>query len=68
MTGRDAKVWHRRHDGRLYPARLLHLIFVRVRNRLVLLGRSSASKDLELLVLRHEVGTSVPSGRLVALV
>ncbi|MEX5711063.1 hypothetical protein [Parafrankia soli] len=50
-------------------ARLLHLIFVRVRNRLVLLGRSSASKDLELLVLRHEVGdgTSVPPGRLVAL-
>jgi putative transposase len=31
--------------------RLLYLIFV----RLVLPGRSSASKDAELLVLRHEV-------------
>ncbi|SNQ45343.1 Integrase catalytic region [Frankia canadensis] len=35
--------------------RLLYLIFVRVCGWLVLLGRSSASKDIELLVLRHEV-------------
>jgi putative transposase len=35
--------------------RLLHLIFVRLCGWLVLLGRSSASKDAELLVLRHEV-------------
>ncbi|WP_239310594.1 integrase core domain-containing protein [Frankia sp. Cj3] len=35
--------------------RLLYLIFVRVCSWLVLLGRSSASKDIELLVLRHEV-------------
>ena len=35
--------------------RLLYLIFVRLCNWLVLLGRSSASKDAELLVLRHEV-------------
>ena len=35
--------------------RLLYLIFVRVCGWLVLLGRSSASKDVELLVLRHEV-------------
>jgi putative transposase len=35
--------------------RLLYLIFVRVCGWLVLLGRSSASKDTELLVLRHEV-------------
>jgi putative transposase len=34
--------------------RLLYLIFIRVR-WLVLLGRSSASKNAELLVLRHEV-------------
>jgi transposase InsO family protein len=31
------------------------LIFLRVLNLLLLLGRSSASKDVELLVLRHEV-------------
>ncbi|MEX5711059.1 hypothetical protein AB1484_22830 [Parafrankia sp. FMc6] len=35
--------------------RLLYLIFVRVCGWLVLLGRSSAAKDLELLVLRLEV-------------
>src|SRR5216683_6268967 len=34
---------------------LLYLIFVRVCGWLVLLGRSSASKDAELLVLRQEV-------------
>jgi putative transposase len=35
--------------------RLLCLIFVRVLGWLWLLGRSSASKNAELLVLRHEV-------------
>jgi putative transposase len=35
--------------------RLLYLIFVRLLNLLLLLGCSSASKDVELLVLRHEV-------------
>jgi putative transposase len=35
--------------------RLLYLIFVRLCSWLVLLGDSSASKDIELLVLRHEV-------------
>ncbi len=35
--------------------RLLYLIFIRVGGWLVLLSRSTASKDLELLVLRHEV-------------
>jgi putative transposase len=35
--------------------RLLYLIFLRLVGLLVLLGRSSASKDAELLVLRHEV-------------
>jgi putative transposase len=34
---------------------LLYLIFLRLLNLLVLLGRSSASKDIELLVLCHEV-------------
>ena len=35
--------------------RLLYLIFIRLSGWLILLGRSSASKNAELLVLRHEV-------------
>jgi putative transposase len=35
--------------------RLLYLIFCQLVNLLVLLTRSSTSKDVELLVLRHEV-------------
>jgi hypothetical protein len=34
--------------------RLLYLIMVRVCGSLVLLGQSQASKDAEILVLRHE--------------
>jgi putative transposase len=34
---------------------MLYLTFVRLAGWMVLLGRSSASKDAELLVLRHEV-------------
>jgi hypothetical protein len=35
--------------------RLLYLIFDRLLGWLILLGRASSSKDIELLVLRHEV-------------
>ena len=35
--------------------RLLYLIFDRILGWLMLLGRASSSKDVELLVLRHEV-------------
>jgi hypothetical protein len=37
------------------PVRLLYLIFTRISGWLNLLGRSTASEDIELLVLRHEV-------------
>ena len=35
--------------------RLLYLIFVQVLGLVLLLGRTSVAKDVELLVLRHEV-------------
>src|SRR5688500_10172771 len=39
--------------------RLLYLVVVQLDGWLVLLGRSSAVKDVELLVLRHEVAVFV---------
>ena len=36
-------------------SRLLYLITIRVFGWLVLLGRSEASKDAEIMMLRHEV-------------
>jgi hypothetical protein len=49
--------WSARATGhdRAVALCLLYLIFLRVLNLLLLLGRSSASKDIELLVLRHEI-------------
>jgi hypothetical protein len=35
--------------------RLLYLIFLQVLGLVLLLGRTASSKDIELLVLRHEV-------------
>ena len=51
MTGVLCLGWHDYEPCRC----VCSLIFVRLLGWLVLLGRSSASKDVELLVLRHEV-------------
>jgi hypothetical protein len=41
----------------------LYLIFIRLLGWLVLLGRSSRSKDIEILVLRHLWGSNTRSWR-----
>ncbi len=45
------------------PLRLLYLIFSRLLGSLTLLSRATASKDVELLVLRHEVQYSAEPTR-----
>jgi hypothetical protein len=47
--------------SRLMTVRMLYLMFVRPAGWMALLARSSASKDAELLVVRHEA-LSVPDG------
>jgi len=42
------------HDPKV-SLRLLYLIFWQVLGLVLLMGRTSATKDVELLVLRHEV-------------
>ena len=37
------------------PFRFLYLIFIRLLDFLTLLSRESSSKDVEILILRHEV-------------
>ena len=43
------------HDDRPMTLRLLYLLLCQVLRWLALLARSSAAKDVELLMLRHEV-------------
>src|SRR4029434_7168454 len=43
------------HDDHRMTLRLLYLLFCQVLRWLVLLARSTATKDVELLMLRHEV-------------
>jgi hypothetical protein len=43
----------------LVPIRLIYLFTVRVFGWLALLARSDATKDAEILVLRHEVATGL---------
>jgi hypothetical protein len=54
-------------DGRQLPwmisavsLRLLYLIFHHLLGLLLLMGRTSSAKDIELLVLRHEVACGIP--------
>jgi hypothetical protein len=43
----------------LVSVRLVYLLFWRIASWLVLLGRSGVVRDIELLVLRHEVAVLI---------
>jgi hypothetical protein len=48
------------------PLRLVYLIFDRLLGWLLLLSRTSSSKDIELLILRHEVAILLEIGGVAA--
>jgi putative transposase len=54
LRGRDHQLLTDQHD-RIVTLRLAYLILARVLSWLVLLARSDATKDAEILILRHEV-------------
>jgi putative transposase len=54
LTSGDRRSSVIRHDRRV-SLRLLYLIFEQVLGLVVLMGRGASTKDVELLVLRHEV-------------
>ena len=54
LRGRDHQLLTDQHD-RIVTLRLAYLILARVLRWLVLLARSDATEDAEILILRHEV-------------
>jgi len=55
LTSSDCWPGAPRHDLRRVAAAPIYLIFQHILGLVMLLGRTSSTKDIELLVLRHEV-------------